>query len=189
MNLSEILRQITKSNEKNQFFLATVLSVNKGDNTIQCELIHNDLELTALLKPRLDNVVKGFIVYPEVDSHVLISLAQQQFYVMMFTEISSIAINSEKAKLELKEDGTFVFNDGGNDGIVKVKELVEQLNAIEDKYNSLIAKFNAHTHTVAALPSVGTPPPVIPTLVPVVPITGTLIKTTTSKIKNEKIKH
>lgn len=43
-------------------------------------------------------------------------------------------------------DGLIRFNGGDNDGMVLVNGLVTRLNAIEDKLNSLIGKYNTHIH-------------------------------------------
>jgi hypothetical protein len=68
------------------------------------------------------------------------------------------------------------FLDGSHGGIVKVVELVAELNEIKSKVNSLISYINAHTHA-----SNGTPP---------TPYGGgTLSDTTREDIENENVTH
>jgi hypothetical protein len=61
-------------------------------------------------------------------------------------------------------------------GLVKVSDLVTKLNNLEDKVNSLLAAYNAHTHA-----SSGAPP--VPT------VTGSLTPTTQNDIENPLVKH
>ena len=79
------------------------------------------------------------------------------------------------------------FDGGENFGLVKVKELTEKINNLENTVNSLIAKHNSHIHittaTVAATPTPGIIAPTSTTE------TGTLTATQQPDIENEKVTH
>ena len=45
------------------------------------------------------------------------------------------------------EDGKITMGDGSFDGLVKVGELVERMNIIEDRINDLQTSLKAHVHT------------------------------------------
>ena len=62
------------------------------------------------------------------------------------------------------------------EGLVKVTELVTKLNNLENKVNSLLTAYNAHTHA-----SSGAPP--VPT------VTGSLTPTTQNDLENPLVKH
>lgn len=62
------------------------------------------------------------------------------------------------------------------EGLVKVSDLVTKLNNLENKVNTILSSYNAHTHA-----SSGAPP--VPT------ITGTLTPTQQTDIENPNVKH
>ena len=67
-------------------------------------------------------------------------------------------------------------------GLVKVSELVDKLNNLENKVNSLISSYNTHVHTgVTTGPGSSAVTPSI--------ITGTLTPTIIADIENDKVKH
>lgn len=51
--------------------------------------------------------------------------------------------------MHASEAETMVFNGGDNNGLIKIKELTDKLNALKDTVNSLVSSYNTHTHTVA----------------------------------------
>ena len=72
---------------------------------------------------------------------------------------------------------------GGNFfGLVKVKELTQKLNALENKVNEIRSQFNSHTHS-----GVTTGGGV--SAVPAVTISGSLSVTQQADIENKTIKH
>jgi hypothetical protein len=81
------------------------------------------------------------------------------------------------------------FNDGSNEGLVKVIELTEQLNKIEDKVNKLLAHYKSHVHIdpISGYTGTLTPPMGSPDMVTPVPLD--LTETEQSKIENTKILH
>lgn len=69
---------------------------------------------------------------------------------------------------------------GGNyNGLVKVKELTEKLNNLENAFNQHLALYNAHTHPVSGAV----------TLIPAAIDTNVLVNTTQTEIENKTIKH
>jgi len=82
-----------------------------------------------------------------------------------------------------------IFNSGDNEGFVKVIELTEQLNLIENKVNALLSHYKKHIHidpisgyTGVLCPPMGSPDMVTPT-----PLN--LTETDQSDIENTKIIH
>ena len=71
---------------------------------------------------------------------------------------------------------TITLNDGAYGGLVKVIDLVTKLNNLENKVNSIITAYNAHSHPGNGLPTAST-------------ITGSLIPTNRNDIENTKINH
>lgn len=78
-------------------------------------------------------------------------------------------------------DGTIQFGDGSFDGLVKVGELTEKLNALENKFNSLLTTLQG---VVIPLAPSGTYP-----FAPVFAGITALVETQQSEIENEDIIH
>jgi hypothetical protein len=117
---------------------------------------------------------KGFVPKLPKDSFVLVSRISKSddLFISMMSEIESI---------ELDVDDDIVINGGKNDGLVKVKELTDKINGIEDQINSLLSTLQGVS--VALAPS-GTF-----AFAPIFSSISPLIKTQQTEIENDKIKH
>lgn len=84
-------------------------------------------------------------------------------------------------KILAKKD-VIEFNDGSNGGLVKVKELVEKINSLENQLNTILSTLKA---TTIPLAPTGTYPflPLYSNIQPILPIT------LEADIKNDKVKH
>ena len=79
------------------------------------------------------------------------------------------------------KEGEIFFNDGSNNGLVKVADMVSKFNTLENKWNNFIIQYNTHVHVSAAPASNTTPPVGAPqTSVPV---------TTQPEVENTLVKH
>ena len=97
---------------------------------------------------------------PEVNSIVVVSfLSDDSAYVSLVSKVSEVHLNGKNF-----------------DGLVKVNDLVQKLNNLENKVNTIISTYNAHTHVAS---SFGTP-----TTTPVAPVTGTLTPTIKQDLEN-----
>lgn len=83
------------------------------------------------------------------------------------------------------KNGTIRFNDGDNGSFIIIQNLVDQLNAAENKINDLISKYNNHTHLVPQTPTGAT------TSNPILPPSQeqSISNTSVSDIENDKITH
>ncbi|HPX59820.1 MAG TPA: hypothetical protein PLL02_05250 [Bacteroidales bacterium] len=122
---------------------------------------------------RLNATVKsndGLVIYPKKDSYVLVTtIDNEKYFVSQFSEI-------EKITLDVTED--IFVNGGKNEGLVKIKELTEKLNALVSDFNAFVDIYSSHTHAVSGA-STGAPS---------VPATKTE-NFNQSYYENEKIKH
>lgn len=119
-------------------------------------------EFTARLMASVDD---GILAVPVVGSTVVVSSSD-------FTT-GCIVQYSEVEKI--------VLRGGDLGGLVKVISLTDRLNKIENKLNSLLLKYNTHTHNVTAVGS--------PTGPGLNPETGSLTPTQRGDIENDKISH
>lgn len=118
------------------FVMGKVESV--GDETcsvkIADRLVINDVRLNASADGNADNM----LIKPKVGSMVMMAdLSGGELRSLVV--ISFSALNS----MTVRFDGEVVINGGENEGLVKVKELTDKLNAIENDINNLKSIFSS----------------------------------------------
>ncbi len=152
--------------------VVTSVTINSEKKVISCEPINSDSEFGEVdLSAEYNN---GLIIAPKVGSNIIIGFsAKVDPFVMMFSEIENIYLDVES---------DIIINGGNNGGVVKVQDLVNKLNNIENKVNSLVSFTQTHTHSGVQTGG-GT------SGVPVVPVTGSLTNTTVNDLANTKLKH
>ena len=118
------------------FVMGKVESV--GDETcsvkIADRIVINDVRLNASADGNADNI----LIKPKVGSMVLMAD-------LSGGELRSLVVISFSAldSMTMKFDGEVVINGGENEGLVKVKELTDKLNAIENDINNLKSIFSS----------------------------------------------
>ncbi|MCO5229595.1 MAG: hypothetical protein M9958_00425 [Chitinophagales bacterium] len=141
------------------------------DIEIQAGVVIFDVRLRAVIS---DNT--GIYVIPAKDSICTIAKIEmgQDYILIASSQIDKFIIRIQEVTLEVTKDG-FAFNDGQLKGLVKITELVQQLNTLENKVNQIVAWTGTHLHSGSGA---GTAPPVV----------GTLTNTTIADLENPKIK-
>ena len=118
------------------FVMGKVESV--GDETcsvkIADRIVINDVRLNASADGNADNI----LIKPKVGSMVLMAD-------LSGGELRSLVVISFSAldSMTVKFEGEVVINGGENEGLVKVVELTEKLNAIENDINNLKSIFSS----------------------------------------------
>jgi hypothetical protein len=116
---------------------AVVDSVDIGSRTCNCTVIdgHTEYELPNV---RLMAVVDdGLFIQPAVGSIVKVIFSQKiEPFVCQYSEIENITIDAKTS---------ITLNDGSFGGMVKIKDLITKLNAIEKDINSLKSLFSLWT--------------------------------------------
>lgn len=117
-----------------------------------------DAQITA-------GISDGFLIIPEIDSMVFVLSSKYSLpFIISYSDITD-----------------YIIMGGEFGGLVKVIELTQKLNNLENKINEIISTFGTHTHNVT---NVGQQ--TAPTLTP---INGSLTITERVEIENTKIKH
>lgn len=157
-DLRDALRSLVKPNNDGFAKVCTVDSVDLTTLTCYCVPLNDDADIINVrLMANIDN---GFLLIPEVDSIVVVSfLSDSSAYVSLVSKVSEVHLNGKNF-----------------DGLVKINDLVEKLNNLENKVNTIISTYNAHTHVAS---SFGTP-----TTTPVALVTGTLTPTIKQDLEN-----
>lgn len=157
-NLRTALLELVKG-EQEPPIIGKVLAVNNHLIDVQPENTDDAdvLEVRLVASPEIER----FIIIPKVNSFVIISpLNKDEWFISMFSDIDTI---------ELK----------GNEfgGLIKIEDLVDKINRLEDAHNDFVNTFITHVH-----PSTGAPPsPPFPT--PIAPLT------TRGDMENTDIQH
>lgn len=145
----------------------------------------------GVLLHALGGSLKGMLVIPEQDSDVVICsvdgsgeymLVQADKIKKVLLDISNIQAKVSD-KIEINCDD-IVFNGGNNGGFVIVSNLVDKLNGIEGKINTVIQKFETHVHTA---PNGATSTALA--AAPATTVTPPLQSTQLSDLENSKIQH
>jgi hypothetical protein len=176
-DIREAVEHLADTNKQDKIFLfdAEVLSVDADNRICSC------VSTSGKTSNQLDNVRlmssvdDGLLFIPAVGSTVTIILSTFTLpLIIQYSEIEKV-----------------IFRGGDLFGMVKVKELTDKLNAVEDfakglqtKLNDLVSKYNSHTHILTLSSGTGT---AAPTTTSETPDTDTLNNTQQSDIENTNI--
>jgi hypothetical protein len=143
-SIKQAIRELTKTDDVLYSVLCKVKSVDTTNNTCDCEPINGDANL---LDVRLmAQNTNGFLIIPTVDSTVVVTMINKYTgYVAMFSDVEKIYLNGDNY-----------------DGLVKVADLVEKLNNLENAFNQHLTTYNTHTHAGVVTGYSTTAPPVAP---------------------------
>lgn len=103
-------------------------------------------------------VCDGLQIIPAVDSEVLIiTSTYNQSYIIQYSDVDKYYLQVGDSEMTINNDGTMQLNDGSYDGLVKVKELTDKLNALEDDVNNLKTILQTALTTTVNEPGNGAP--------------------------------
>jgi hypothetical protein len=106
--------------DEGDIFTAKVISIDEAAGTMEVEhdgLTYFDVRLRAVADGG-----DGFVIYPKKNTNITVGILEK---------------NRRYVMLNCSEVDKLIMNDGKNEGLVKVKELVKKLNAVEKDLNSL----------------------------------------------------
>jgi hypothetical protein len=130
-DLRDALRSLVKPNNDGFSKVCTIDSVDLTTLTCYCVPLNDDADIINVrLMANIDN---GFLLIPEVNSIVVVSfLSDDSAYVSLVSKVSEVQLNGKNF-----------------DGLVKVQELTDKLNALENKVNDLITACSSKIVTLA----------------------------------------
>jgi hypothetical protein len=154
----------TRNQDEVKLYQCNVNSIDLSKRTANVTTITGTANLTfdALLTAGISD---GFVITPEIGSMVYVLTSKYTLpFIVTFSDITQFDIMG-----------------GEFGGLVKVVELTQKLNNLENKVNEIITTFGTHTHTVIMLGA--------PTATTATPIVGNLTVSQRADIENIKIKH
>lgn len=189
----------TQLHDNVSLIAATVDSVDEAKRTCSVTSVSSQSPVTIENVQLMASIDDGLLLIPAVDSTVFVLYSTfNKPFVSLFSEVkkvllvagdnnASVQVDDNGLLLEIADtkvqisDGEIQFNDGSMGGLVKVIELVQKLNNLENLVNDLIAKYNAHTHILTLSTGTGTAAPTTTTE------PQTLTPTQRSDIENNNI--
>lgn len=187
MTIAEIIKQLSgDQNAKLYSQIATVKSVDEQKRVCDVELISDGIEFFDVRIMAENDQSKGVAIIPKKDSFVVVTFISKNLaFISAFSEIEKIVvdfpeISGEVTDIKIKNT-KIVLNDGNNDGIVKVKELTQKINNIENLLNNVLTALKGTT--IALAPSGSFP------LSPIFSGFQNVVVTQKSDIENSDIKH
>lgn len=129
-----------------QTFAAKVLEVDEENDSLTALPLDGrprifDVRLTSIIT----NQPKGFRLIPRIDSDVLIGIIgndKDTAFLLLSYDIEKIKIDLEGIKLEVK-DGVWSWNEGSNGGLMKIDQVLSDLNSLKSDLNTLKNVFTA----------------------------------------------
>lgn len=156
--LVQLLRDFRK--QPPHFHFAEVTEIT-GET---CSIKIGDLALTdvRLMASAQKSTRDGLLVIPKVGSLVLVAddheVGLRSLFVVKVDDPEKIIYTHKDTSIEIDADaGTIVINGGDLGGLIKIEELVNRLNAIEDYVKNFKSIYNTHTHTDPISGSTGAP--------------------------------
>lgn len=135
----------TYQNDKVHMLLCTVTAVNEDNRTCDVESVNGDATLSFVDVELMVGVNDGMLLIPAVDSQVYIAYSNVVSpYVTMYSELDKIIYITGNSGIEIT-DGSIKFNNGSFGGLVKIEDLVNKLNTIEQDLNTLKTVFSGWT--------------------------------------------
>ncbi|MGN7818777.1 hypothetical protein ACTJJB_01535 [Chitinophaga sp. 22536] len=170
------------ASDKVSMMLCNVESVDIDNRTCTCSNITGTAVADILDAQLMAEVDDGVLHVPAVNSTVVVVLSKYvPPYVAMFSELDRIYTVVGNSVIDVSPD-KITLNNGSFGGLVKVIDLTNKLNALENKVNDLVTTFNSHVHTGV---TTGTGA----TAITATPVTGTITPTQRNEIENTTVIH
>lgn len=164
-NIRDIIRELAKGDGEAYNLICTVDAVDKEARTVDCTPIDEGAPLLGVNLQANQNGKVGIVAYPRTGSYVAVGFVARGSagIVLLADDIESVEITTaeDKSRVVIDDDGVrinvgkdtsaeltadgIVLNGGSLGGLVKVKELTDRLNAIENDINSLKSVFTGWT--------------------------------------------
>lgn len=134
-------------------------SVNRTACTCTA-VLNNGVEIEDVkLRATIDDTDNGIIVFPKEESWIRVALIENNennAFVVQYSDIDAFQIKKSNFKMEVKDNGDLVFNDGNNGALIKIQALEAKINTINANFQAIVsAALSGQTATVGAAPADG----------------------------------
>jgi hypothetical protein len=132
-DIREAIRDMADKNESVYSIPCLIIkkSIDKTELICDCSPVNGDADLLGVRLMAEKNT--GFLIIPKDESLVLVTMINKHTgYVAMFSEVEEIQLNGDNY-----------------DGLVKINDLVNKLNALENLVNNILTTLKATTIPLA----------------------------------------
>lgn len=164
-NIAESIRRMAQGGMQTVSLICTVDAVDKEARTVDCTPLDESAPMLGVNLQANQESKFGIVVYPRVGSYVVVGFIAngsagvvlatddiESIEIVVSDKTSRVLIDEERVRIdvdqetsaELTKDGV-VLNGGSLGGLVKVEELTNRLNTIENDINSLKQAFSKWT--------------------------------------------
>lgn len=135
--IDKALRDMVKKLIPDFAIVGKVTQVDENNYTCNVMPLDNDAELFKVrLKPTIDNLKKGVIAIPSIDSFVIVGLLNNNDsspFIIWGSNFEKYYLIGENGNtFEFKNDGTILINGDNFGGLIKLSELNNNLNTIKN---------------------------------------------------------
>lgn len=151
--ISQLIQEIAGNRNQDtvQLLICVVESVDIENRICNVTTVSGDTTLSFEAQ-LISGVADGLLLIPEVESTVYVQMSKYTLpFVALYSDVTAMVIMG-----------------GEHGGLVKVIELVQKINNLENKVNEIITKFNALTLPVSGATAGPTTNPIVGSLTPTV---------------------
>jgi hypothetical protein len=143
MTIRETIQKVVQNQIPIVSIAARVIEVRENEGVCDVQPLDGSAEIFDVLLNAEQTIDKGITIIPAVDSVVYVTFVNKNVaFVSLNSVIDKVLIKINDISLLIVDD-EIVLNDGNNDGLVKVNDLVSKLNALENDINTLKNVFAA----------------------------------------------
>lgn len=122
--------------------IGTAVNIRASENLIDIVPISGAKIADVLINPVIDSTL-GLKLIPKENSIVIATFtSKQNAYLAMCSELEEINVEIGNSKVQVT-DSEILFNEGTNDGLINIKDLVTKLNNVENDLNILKSVFSS----------------------------------------------
>lgn len=162
-NIKETIRQLAQGGRQSVSLVCTVDAVDKATRTVDCTPLDESAPLLGVNLQANQESMFGVVTFPKVGSYVVVGFVADGAagVVLLTDEVESIevVISDDTARISADKEGVrvlmgddtsaeltkegIILNGGSFGGTVKVEQLTERINTIENDINELKNAFSA----------------------------------------------
>lgn len=137
-NIAQMIKTIAGNSGEVEARVCVVTAVDVDARTVDCEPLDESAPILGVNLQANQGLTTGIVTFPQKGSHVIVAMMNSGMggCVIATEEIERAEIVIGETSAELTKDG-IVLNGGEFGGLVKVEELTERINNIEEDINSL----------------------------------------------------
>ncbi|MCF0184088.1 MAG: hypothetical protein HUK01_07120 [Bacteroidaceae bacterium] len=137
-NIKELIRQLAQHGTSQSVFVGKVTAVDRQARTCDVEPIDEDAPVPAVNLQANQESGLGVVMTPRVGSYVVVAMlgGYASGVVVLTEDIERLDVKIGQKTVAVSEDG-IVMNGGDMGGMVKIQELTQKLNNLENDINTL----------------------------------------------------